>query len=63
MVRRSGVVDVDFPDLPREETVQTELAILDEMTAKVRAEMQVRLDVIENQRAKLLAITDRRAVA
>lgn len=60
MIQRSGVVEVDFPELPREQTVHAELAILDEMKAKVRADMQVQLDAIENQRAKLLAITDQR---
>ena len=62
-IQRSEAIEVDFPEIPRKETVLQELAILDEMTKEVRADTERKLSAIEDQRAKLLAITDQRNVA
>ena len=55
-VRRSEWVEVEFPDISREETVAAELAILDTMEAAVRVDLQRKIDAIAEQRAKLLSI-------
>ncbi len=62
-VRRTEYVEVDFPELSREQTVGKELDALAAMEKEVREEMTAKLAVILAQRAKLLAITDAREVA
>jgi len=62
-VRRSEIVEVELPDLPRESTTPQELAILDGMERKARADLQMKLNEIKDQRAKVLAITDQRSAA
>lgn len=55
-VRLSEWVDVDFPPIPREETVKAELAILEEEANEIRAETQQRLNEIERRKQELLAL-------
>ena len=62
-VQRCAPVEVDFQLFPQEQTVSAELAILDEMKKKINDEARASLNVIEEQRAKLLAITDQRSAA
>lgn len=62
-IRRTEYVEVDFPELSREVTIHHELDALAEMEKAVLVESNQKLQAIKDQRAKLLAITDARAVA
>ena len=55
-VRCTEYVDIDFPDRAPEETVERELATLNEMEQALRAELAEKLQVIDRQRAELTAI-------
>ena len=62
-IRRTEYVEVQFPELPREETVERELEVLDAMETKIRLEAQGKIAQVQDQRKKLLALTDQRVTA
>jgi hypothetical protein len=56
-IRVSEWVDVEFPQLPSEETVTAELAAINEQIRKTRIEHQQTINELETMRANLLSLT------
>ncbi len=56
-VRTSEVVDVKFVDLPAKEVVPLKIAIIDKGIECLRAELGEKIARLEDEKAKLLAIT------
>ena len=56
-VRISEIVEVEFDRLPSEEIVPRQVKQLDNEIEKIRVEMWQKIGVLEEQKSKLLAIT------
>jgi hypothetical protein len=56
-VRVSEIVEVDFPRLPPEVTVQRELASIDSAEAELRNKFNEALSTLNTRRANLQALT------
>lgn len=55
-VRATESVDVELPDLPREEIVAARLGALDATEKKLKAEFSREIDRLQDEREKLLAL-------
>lgn len=55
-VRATEFIEVDFPDLDRDQVIEKQLASLDAQEKKARADLAVALMLIEDRRASLLAL-------
>lgn len=56
-IRLSEIVDVEFVDLPKEEVVPKQVKQIDEKISEARAKFQTAINLLEEQKSKLLAIT------
>ena len=56
-VRTSEIIDVEFTDLPDEIVVPAKVAVIDRGIEGLRAELGEKIARLEDEKAKLLAIT------
>ncbi len=57
-IRISEIVEVDFPDLPKEEVNNKEVAIIENAIKNEMAKSESRLNKLKQRKQELLAITE-----
>ena len=56
-VQLSEILEIDFPELDKEESIKKQVAVLDKQITKVMADSEVQITKLKARKQELLAIT------